>query len=156
MIAGQHFTGPGQTSLDFIPDKQYVGSFTHFICLGQVALVRYKYASLSLYRFYQESGNIFILQGQIQCGQIIVVNYIIARHKRSEIIFCCRIGAERDYIQCTSVEIIFSGNDDRFILWYAFLYICPSSGQFQCRLYGFYPTVHRQYFVIAEQFGNIF
>ena len=51
---------------------------------------------------------------------------------------------------CTTVEILCSGENQRFVLWYALDPVCPFPSNFDCRLNGFCACVHGQNHVVAE------
>ena len=128
MIRSQQLAGTGQAGLHLVADQQHIVRFTQFRHPGQVAGIRHHHPGFTLDRLDHESGNMRILQGFLQSGNIIVGYDFITRHEGTKSAAAIRIGRGGDDRQGAAMEITFGEDDLGLVLRHSFFKICPLAG----------------------------
>ena len=134
MIATQHFARTANTGLHLIRNKQHIMLTAQMTASLQITIIGHKNPRFALNWLNQKTGNLVALlfKQPLQRINIIIRNNLYTRGVRTIIGTCIRIGRKRNNSNGSSMEITFTGNNNRLIFRYAFFLIPPFASQLKC------------------------
>ena len=154
IITGKQLTGPADTRLDLVGDKEDIMLPAEVIALTQIPFVGDDHAGLPLYRFQQETDHVRIVQRFFQSAYIIILNFDKTGRIRSEVRIRIGVRTHGDDRDRPSVEVLAANDDLRVFRSDPLHPVSPASCQFQSRFDSLGPGVHRQQFVIPEKLAG--
>ncbi len=122
----------------------------------QVAFVGYLHTRFALNGFYQKAAHIFILKSRFQSGGIVVGNTHKTGRKRTKTAVAVGVLRKRYNGGGAPVKITVTHYYHGFVRLNTLDGIPPAAAEFEGSFYGFGTGVHRQHFVVAEKFGDVF